>query len=325
MAKGQNAAQSYGSQGRQDMLLFDPEAVSIVYDSRHKLYEKGMFLDIDIDIAKHENGEKHPCYDEEGAYLPLDPETMANIEANGYLEPIGVRKNGERPPGSDIIPIVECIYGRQRIKMGREINKKNARAGLPLIRVPGVIKRGDPAKIMGMWVSENAHRRITSPLANARNIQRFLEYGRSEAEAAIQFKLTVQTIKANVSLLDLAPAVQKAVEKGQIKATLAAQEFTKIPREEQKAKLEELIASGATKGAAAKEKIKALRGAKDTNTERARPAKVIKKAIKTLVKLERQDSDVAVAILKWVLGRPNCLVPFPKIEAALDPEPAAAE
>lgn len=320
MAKGQNAAQSYGSQGRQDVLQFDPEMVSIVYDSRHPLYEKGRFNDIDIDIAKIPGGEKHPCYDEEGAYLPLDAETMANIDEHGILEPGAVRKNGERSDGT---PIIETIFGRQRVKMLRAINRVRAKAGQPLYRFPAIIKRGDDAKIMGMWVSENAHRRTTSPLATARNIQRYLDYGRTEAEAGIQFKCTVQTVKANLTLLDLGPAVQKAVETGQIKPTLAAQEFSKIPREEQKGVLDKLLESGALKGAKAKETVKQLRGAKAT--ERARPAKVIKKAIKTLSKLEGTHADVAAATLKWALGKSNALVPFPKLEAALDPEPAAAE
>lgn len=321
---GKNAATSYGSQGRQDLLQFDPELVSIVYDSRHKLYDKSMFNDIDIDIAKIPGGEKHACYDEEGAYLPLDVETMANIDEHGVLEPIAMRKNGERQDSS---PIIEVIYGRQRVKMLRAVNKARAKKGLPPYRIPALIKRGDDSKIMGMWVSENAHRRITSPLANARNIQRFLDYGRTEAEAAIQFKLTVQTIRANVSLLDLGPAVQKAVEAGEIKPTLAAQEFGKVPREEQKAVLDKLRETGKLNGAAAKETVRKLRGAKTPggSTERARPAKEIKKAIKVLSKLDRQDAEIAAATLKWALNKANALVPFPKLEAALDPEPAAAE
>ena len=324
---GANASKALGSKGRSDQHNIPPEEVSIVYDSKHPLYKEGMFLPVDIDIQDLPE-KKHPCYDAEGAYLPFEESTVRLFMMIGAPDTaIGIRRNGIGTKGPRKgMPIIECVFGRQRVKNCREANKRLAKDGKETINVPCVVKRGDDAKIVGMWISENAHRRDTSPMATARNIQQFISYGKDEDEAAIFFKVTKQTIKAQLTLLDLAPVVQHAVENGKLGATLASQQFSRIPREEQPAKLAELLAAGGgvAKGAAAKEKARALRGVGPTvKAPRPRAGREIAKAIKKITKDEPTGHAVAAAVLKWVLQRENCLTSHPALEKILDPEPAS--
>lgn len=291
---GQNTVQSYGSKGRQDLLQFDPEDITLINDKNHPLYDPRI-------------------------NLPVDESLVRNIMVHGIIEPIAVRKNGERNGQA----VIECVVGRQRVKAAIEANKRLVAEGKQPIRVPATIKRGEDATLFGILISENEIRQNDGPLERAKKIQRFLDMGRSEEDASIVFGFTKQTVKAHLALLDCDKSVQHAVEEGRIGATLAAQEFSKIPREEQRTALEKLLENGTAKGVEAKEAVRRIRNGESEpkkKERRVRGRKEIVNALKTLGKVQHRDAEVACAVLKYVLGAENSFASYAKIEQALFPE-----
>lgn len=296
MSKSSNSVERYGSKGRQDLLQFDPEDIALITDVAHPLYDPRVGL-------------------------PVDESMVLNIMANGVLEPIGVRRNGEK----DGVPVIECVYGRQRVKAAREANKRLAKEGKQTIRVPAVIKRGGDGVLFGMLISENEGRQDDSPVDKAKKIARYLEHGRTTKDAAVMFCCSEQSIKDKLALLDLDKSVQKAVETGKIGATLAAHELSKLPREEQKDALDKLVEAGVTKGAAAKQAARQIRtNGKQTRVESRLPPrkgrKDLEKAIKALRKAETRDALLAAAAIKFTLGYDSALNDYPSAVKALFPD-----
>ena len=225
---GSNSAKAFGAAGRDDLLWFEDDQVVIVTDTTHVLYD-------------------------ERVHLPLDEKLVLNIMVRGVIEPITVRKNGEKKGK----PIVEVVDGRQRVRAVREANKRLAAEGKERLRIPAVRKRGDDADIFGIMVGTFI-RQDDLPISRAKKIIKYLNMGKSDREAAVAFGLNVQTVRASVSLLDCAQEVQDAVERREV-ATGVALTLAKLPRNEQVTALTELKKEGATKGAsgirAAEEKI----------------------------------------------------------------------
>lgn len=229
---GSDAKQNYGAIGRSDLLYFDPDDLVLVTDKSHPLYD-------------------------ERVSLPLDESMVKNIMVKGVIEPVTVRKNGE----ADGKPIVEIVFGRQRVKNAREANRRLTAEGKQPIRVPGVFKRGDDGDLFGLMISENEIRKDDSPVNRAKKIQRYLDMGRSVEDAAVTFGLEVQSVKNILGILDCADDVQKAMEQGQVPAS-AAKEFAKMPRERQEETLKTMVANGVTRGAAAVATLKAVNNGK---------------------------------------------------------------
>jgi ParB family chromosome partitioning protein len=286
---GRNNSEALGAQGRRDAHNFDPTRLTI----------------IGLDTK---DGPAHPLYDDR-IHLKLDPAFVRNIEYHGVLEPVLVRRNGEDSDGS---PRIEVVAGRQRVRAARAANEEREKRGEPLVLVPALVQKGDDAKIAEIMVTENEGRVNDNPTTRAKKMQRLLDLGRDEESIARSFCCTVQTVKSTLALLDLAPAVQKAVDGGTITATLASQEFTKIAREEQPAKLEQLVASGATKGAAAKEAMGNLRKGREAaaakeagaNTPRMKSRKYLEQLAEALTEADEKTEAMGqtVALLRFLLG-----------------------
>jgi ParB family transcriptional regulator, chromosome partitioning protein len=293
-ASGTNTATTYGSQGRSDLLYLDPEKITLVTDDKHPLYDPRV-------------------------HLPVEDADVQNVMENGIIEPVAVRKNGEEKDGT---PIVECVFGRQRVKWACEANKRLKKLGRELIRVPCFVKKGPDDRLFGIIISENEIRHADPPLEKAKKIARYMEMGRSVEDAAIAYGVTTQGIRNFLALLDCDKSVQTAVAKGTITATLAAQQLSKLPREEQKPALEKLIETGVTKGRSAEESVKRIRRDKAAKPSKlkARSFKTIEKARKVLLRLDTRDATFAAAVLKFAQGYDNSLKDWPSIEKALFPK-----
>lgn len=214
-----------GAVGKTDALQFDPDDLVIVTDPKHPLYDE-----------RHDPNAP--------GYLPLDENSVRNVMTFGVLETILVRKEGAKPDGT---PIVVVADGRSRVRWAREANKRLREQGAETIRVPAFSKRGDDASLMGMMITANEVRKDDGPLVKAKKVQRFLNLGRSEEEAAVAFGVSGQTIKNYLALLECSPAVQSAVERGEIAATVA-KKLSSLPRDEQKSALDKMREQGATRG-----------------------------------------------------------------------------
>ena len=100
----------------------------------------------------------------------ITEEWTASLEAYGVLEPVLVRKNGDR---------VEVVMGRRRVLGARVVNARRAEAGQPPMLVTCMIYRGDDKKSSGAVIAENEGRVDDSPVIRAKNVQRL---GQSPAQ-----------------------------------------------------------------------------------------------------------------------------------------------
>lgn len=273
---GKNQVQATGSQGRKDLLQFDPEDLAIITDKSHPLYDPR-------------------------AELPVSEAMVLNVKALGVLQPVIVRRNGER----DGVAIMEVVAGRQRVKAAREANKRlRAEGGSPML-VGAIVKRADDASLFATIVAENEARQDDSPMGRARKLARYLAFGVSEAEAAIVFRVSESTIRGWLALLDCDKSVQDAVERGQLPATTAAQEFAKMPREEQAAHLAALVANGATlTGETGRENVRRARAGEPAEEKpRTVNRRRLEKAIEVLPRGHGEFQDGFRAALDWVVGK----------------------
>ncbi|WYX51237.1 hypothetical protein WJ977_00655 [Achromobacter xylosoxidans] len=103
MAK--NSVEAYGASGKTNVLSFETDALTIITDPAHSLYD-------------------------ERIQLPLDEAITLNIMALGVREPILVWKDPETGK-------VLVVDGRQRVRHAIEANRRLAERGEPPILVPG--------------------------------------------------------------------------------------------------------------------------------------------------------------------------------------------
>lgn len=209
MAKSSKDA--YGANGQTNLLMFVPEALHLVDDQTHPLYD-------------------------ERIHLPLDEAMVLNIMEYGVLQPIMVWKDPETG--------LACVVaGRQRVRHTLEANKRLLAEGKDLLQVPGAVKRGSAIRMAGFRDSENEIRQPDTPLGRARKMSGHLERGHDENDLALMFGCSVKTVQATLALLDCTQAVQDAVEAEQITVTQARQ-LGDLPPEEQREKVLQLKQAG---------------------------------------------------------------------------------
>jgi ParB family chromosome partitioning protein len=176
-------------------------------------------------------------YDERSAW-PADENLMANIRYHGQIQPIVVRKNGDK---------IEVVSGRQRLKAITEINRQAKVRGEKTMTVKCVLAHGTDAEHYSMMISENEIRRGDDSMTKAAKAKRLLQYGVTAKDIAIIYGVQVRAVEEWLSLTDVVPEVQQAIHKGDIAAGVGV-ELAKLPREEQAAKLEEMKAEAAKSG-----------------------------------------------------------------------------
>lgn len=254
---------------RVNTFLVDPSALTIVTDP------------------------KHPLYDER-VDLPLDENMVKNIMTYGVKETILVRKDGD-----DIL----VVNGRQRTKHAIEANKRLLKAGSEIVQVKIGLEKGDDAEMVGIMISTNRFRQDDSPLVLAKKAQRLMAFGRTPEQAATTFGVTSTAIRQWLLLLELAPAVQKAVERGEVSAS-AASKLHGLKRDEQIAALDELKNAGVKVTA---KTVKRAVAKKQGRVEHERPGIALMRRLydNERAALNTGKATLAVsevAILGWVLG-----------------------
>jgi len=175
----------------------------------------------------------HPLYDPRVHDEP-DDAMVRNIMVYGIIEPIIVRKNGDK---------VEVVAGRGRVKCALEANRRLTAEGKQPIRVPAMLRRGADAEMYGVLISENECRREDNPLLKAEKAQRLINMGKTVEEVAIAFGVKRQSVDAWLALGDVDQTVLDAVEQGEISAT-AASHLSKMDRGEQVEAFEAMKAEG---------------------------------------------------------------------------------
>lgn len=243
MAK--NSMDAYGALGKSNVLFFDPEALHLVTDTAHPLYD-------------------------ERVHLPLKEPMVLNIMALGVIQPIVITKDPETGQ-------VLVAAGRQRVKHAREANKRLKDRGEEPIQVPAVVRKTDSDGLAGVMVAENELREQDTQLGRAAKMARLMQRGRGEDAVALIFGCSIQTVRQTLALLDATADVRKAVEAGKITVT-AAHKLAKLKPEEQRAKVAEVVKAG--EGATGHKKAQAQRQALDPSKPKIRSRKEIEAELK---------------------------------------------
>ena len=281
MAK--NSIETYGAEGKTNLLSFDPVKLKLVTDEKHPLYD--------------------PRVD-----LPLSDEMVASIMLKGVVKPIIVWKDPES--GETVV-----VDGRQRVRNAIEANKCLRKRGEEPKLVLARVERGKPEALMAVMAVANFHQAV-SPLEKAKLAQRLLEAGYTDDQIPTLLHCSPSTAKNLLALLDCSAAVRHAVERGEIGSTHAVK-LAKLEPAEQKERLEELRKT-APKGegkkrrskGAAKKAREIVNGKKEANghTDCVRAANIIENVMRELESKDVADAGAsavtrgAVVALQWVLG-----------------------
>ena len=243
-----------------DIFLMPPESLKIITDKSHPLYDR-----------------REDKLVNEGLVLSMK-------SAIGFIDPVTAYKDG---------PDVVVLDGRQRVKAAIEANRQLIAEGRPAIMISVLLKRGQQAELFAIQLGSNENRTDDGDLERAKNMARYMAFGRTEAEAGAIFGLTPVKARRVLSLLDLAPEVQKSVAAGRC-STSAAVQLVKLPREEQVKKLDEVLAAGPSERATVANVKKAVRP-----SELARPSKgEIRRVLAAAVRLEACPDMLDT--LRWV-------------------------
>ncbi|WP_321944678.1 ParB/RepB/Spo0J family partition protein [Burkholderia cenocepacia] len=208
MAK--NSIDAYGAAGKSNVLFFDPEALTLIVDPAHPLFDRR-------------------------ALLPYDEAMVRNIRHRGVLETILVHKD---PETGEVI----VVDGRRRVIAAREANRRLRDEGLPPVMVPALPKRGKKAELAGMMVATNEHREHDSPINRAEKMQRLRDLGYDDEQIAAEFRIEPPTVAASLRLLDCTAVVRDALEADQITVSHALK-LAKLTPEQQREKVAAVISA----------------------------------------------------------------------------------
>lgn len=241
----------------------------------------------------HKQGE-HPLWDERSK-AQLDESMVLNIMVYGVIKPVVCVREGD-----DLL----LVDGRQRVLSAREANKRLAAQGSPVVKVPLLMRNGEDHRLLGVMVSANEHRRADDMLVKAAKAQRMLDFEATVEEVANAFGVTPTTIEEWQRLLGASTKVKKAVRAGKLSATAAAT-LAKLGREEQEAKLADMVARGRTTVAEAEKVVAEAKGKKKPASAaptNPAPKKALLRRMLTSPETGKHLHPEAEAMLAWVLG-----------------------
>jgi ParB-like chromosome segregation protein Spo0J len=212
-----------------------------------------------------DDGPSHPLCDVASNDAPLIESDILFTYEHGIIQPVSAKRDGDR---------ILIVFGRGRTRQLREANKRRIANGQQPWMLPVQIVKGDSIKMLALKVGENSHRREIDPMARARDAYDLAQQ-MPEEKAAVIMGLGLQQFRNVIKLLDLAPVAAKAVAKGQISPTAAA-ELAVLSEEQQGAKLAELTANGHKPTVRdAQAKVREASGKEPIETPKMRLAKVM--------------------------------------------------
>lgn len=239
-----------------DLFKVEPEKLTLITDKNNALYDPRM-------------------------ELPLDENFVLNIMSIGVLEPILIRKNGDK---------IEVVAGRQRTRAAIEANKRLKLQGCEPLKIPAILKTGDEKEMLGILVSENEMRKDDDIFIKGEKARKLSNYGYTESEIANRFGVARQTVSNWLKADSLTEEVKKAVNSGELKVTAAVQ-LADLSNENQIEKLEEVRNLDVKPTAVTIKNV--LNG---ITTPKMRTKKEINE------KLKNTQDEVIKNTLKWVLG-----------------------
>jgi hypothetical protein len=174
------------------------------------------------------------------------------------------------------------------------------------------MQTGSPAELFRVNRSSHDDRKQLTPLQRALLMAHFSKHAGGLEPVATEFGCTVQTVKNNLALLNCSERVQQAIVAGPLAMT-AAIRLSRLPRAEQDAKLDRMIARGATRGAGAEQVIREAGDGTAAALARLRPVGFFERWRGEL-NPEASDIDrVAHAVLGFSLGDERALDAWPEL------------
>lgn len=186
-------------------------------------------------------GADHVLYDER-ATRPVDMDRVKNIRRYGVMNAVKVRKNGIHRDGPwEGKDVLEVVDGRGRTIDCREAYRQAEEAGEdpPLLKIEMLY--GDEDLAVGVMVSANEYRDQDQVLNKARKASRLMSNGRNENDIAHIFRVSTNTIRNWLSLLQLSIKIQKAIERDLLSPS-AALELKELSHEDQDKQLAKILA-----------------------------------------------------------------------------------
>jgi ParB family chromosome partitioning protein len=240
------------------------------------------------------DGPDHFLWDER-IKLPLSGSFVQNVAKVGVIKAVTCTKL--KIDGEDRAVVVD---GRQRVRAARKANEILKSQGEPELRVKVLPQRGSEDALMGLSLSTNSFNQEDTPATKARKAQRLLDRGMSPAEVADYLGVTTQSIANWQKLLELAPAVIKAVDDERIAASNAIK-LHKLDKSEQTEKLKELLASSNGKKPTGKKTARAA--AKGSNPSVAPGKRLARKVVNAHVEgtVDFLSEDFLHGI-QWAIG-----------------------
>lgn len=182
--------------------------------------------------------------------LPLDEDLITSIDEHGIKEDVKIRMFKNDPHKRKVV-----ITGRQRVRNGREAQKRRKERGEEIWEITAPCKiesTGDP---LAMLVIENEYRHFDSPLAKARKAARYKAAGHSDADTARLFGVSVPCVKAWWDMLASGSETLGALAAGTITAKAATAIGGLAPKDQAAA----LATAKSTKGQAQAEQVRKLK------------------------------------------------------------------
>jgi ParB family chromosome partitioning protein len=133
-------------------------------------------------------------------------ELAQSMSRNGQLQPIAVRYNK--------------TTRRYTIVVGERRWRAAQRAGIDALQALVFSDMDDEAAFIAQ-IAENVNRQDMTPMEEARAYQRLTERGWEIPQVCELFGKTIEYVTWRIGLLNLVPAAQEAVEKGQLQVGLA--------------------------------------------------------------------------------------------------------
>ena len=175
--------------------------------------------------------------------------------------------------GASILVVLDGRTTVRAARMAREIQatRKVPEAERVNVRVNIVGGSGaDPEEFYRINLDSHKHKPLTRTQYAKGVLTYFQKMGEDHAKTAAFFKTTVQTVKTVLQHFSLSPKIQKMIDDHRLPSTVT-RDLAELTREKQEEAVEDMLATGSTKGAAAANATaKAKKGEKIDKTDKTR-------------------------------------------------------
>lgn len=190
------------------------------------------------------------------------------------------------------------VDGRSIVTAALFVNKTGGGPGGEQVKVLCTVDTDDDEGYLATSVAANEGQKALDPVERAKIFKAILKFGStSEAQLAKRHSMSVTTLRELLKVLELAPAVQKAVSTGKVKVS-STRDLVKLSHAEQVAKLATLPQEPTV--AQVRDAVKTARGQKVTTKP---PTSEVRKLYEAM-KSGEEHSLLSVTALSYVLGEP---------------------